>query len=118
MAHDKGKIFNKSKQLATERNLFFIEDIVSLLPISKTTFYDYFPPDSNELNELKEILGNNHVNLKVKLRKKWEDSTAPALQMALMKLVSNQEELRRLSTTYTEVEIDKDKMLGTGKIEL
>ena len=104
MAYDKQKIFEQAKEVIVKHKLFFIEDIVSFLPISKTTFYDYFPIDSNETNELKGLLETNRVELKVSMRSKWYKSNAPALQMALMKLIATPEELRKLSMTHTAVE--------------
>ena len=104
MAYDKEDIFKKAKNLAVLHNLFWIEDIVAMLPCDKTTFYRFFELESNEYNELKAILEDNRINLKVKLRKKWQDSESPALQMGLMKLLSNAEELKRLSVSYTENE--------------
>ena len=44
------------------------------------------------------------TELKVKMRSKWYQSNAPALQMALMKLIASPEELKRLSMTYTDNE--------------
>lgn len=104
MAYDKKKIFEQAKEMIVKHKLFFIEDIVSFLPISKPTFYDYFPVESNEVNELKELLETNRVELKVSMRSKWYKSNAPALQMALMKLIATPEELRKLSMTHTAVE--------------
>ena len=103
MAYDRGKIFEQSKDLILKHKLFFIEDIVALLPISKPTFYDYFPIDSNELNELKGLLDNVKTELKVSMRSKWYKSETPALQMALMKLICTPEELKKLSMNYSEV---------------
>jgi len=103
MAYDKNKIFEQAKEMILKHKLFFIEDIVSFLPCQKSTFYDFFPPDSNELNELKGLLETNRVELKVSMRSKWYKSNAPALQMALMKLIANPEELRKLSMTHTDV---------------
>jgi len=104
MAYDKKKIFEQAKEMIVKHKLFFIEDIVAFLPCAKPTFYDFFPPNSNELNELKELLETNRVSLKVSMRKKWYDSDAPALQMGLMKLLSNDEELRKLSMQHNTVE--------------
>lgn len=102
MAYDRTEIFETAKQKIVEHKLFFVEDIVAFLPCSKPTFYDFFPPDSNELNELKELLTQNRTELKVSMRSKWYKSNAPALQMALMKLIATPEELKRLSMQYTE----------------
>ncbi len=106
MAYDKLKIFNQAKEVIIKNKLFFVEDIVAFLPCTKPTFYDFFPPDSNELNELKELLETNRTELKVSMRSKWYKSNAPALQMALMKLLSTPEELRKLSMTTVEEKSD------------
>ncbi len=105
MAYDKLEIFKKAKEVTVKNKLFFIEDIVSFLPISKPTFYDYFKVDSNEFNELKELLEQNRTELKVSMRSKWFKSNAPALQMALMKLICTDEERKKLAMTYTETDI-------------
>lgn len=104
MAYDKQKIFEQAKEMIVKHKLFFIEDIVAFLPISKPTFYEYFPIESNEANELKGMLETNRTELKVSMRSKWYKSNAPALQMALMKLIATPEELRKLSMTHTAVE--------------
>ena len=36
------------------------------------------------------------------MRSKWYESNAPALQMALMKLIATPEELKKLSVNYNE----------------
>ena len=105
MAYDKLEIFKKAKEVTVKNKLFFIEDIVAFLPIVKKTFYEYFPLESNELNELKELLQTNRVELKVSMRSKWFKSNAPALQMALMKLICTDEERKKLAMTYTETDI-------------
>jgi hypothetical protein len=104
MAYDRIKIFEQAKEVIVKNKLFFIEDIVAYLPCSKPTFYDFFPPESNELNELKGLLETNRITLKVSMRSKWYTSNAPALQMALMKLIATPEELKKLSMQYVESE--------------
>ena len=56
------------------------------------------------MNELKGLLELNRVTLKVSMRSKWYTSNAPALQMALMKLIATPEELKKLSMTFVESE--------------
>lgn len=104
MAYDKKKIFQQAKEVIVKHKLFFIEDIVAFLPCQKSTFYDFFPVDSNEMNELKELLNTNRTELKVSMRSKWYKSNAPALQMALMKLIASPEELRKLSMNHQVTE--------------
>jgi|APGre2960657404_1045060.scaffolds.fasta_scaffold234873_1 hypothetical protein len=104
MAYDKTKIFEQAKEAIVKHKLFFVEDIVAFLPIAKKTFYEYYPIDSNECNELKGLLEINRTTLKVSMRSKWYTSNAPALQMALMKLIATPEELKKLSMTFVESE--------------
>jgi len=104
MAYDRNKIFEQAKEVTVKNKLFFIEDIVAFLPCSKNYFYDHFPPDSNEYDELKALLDTNRTTLKVSMRSKWYTSNAPALQMALMKLIATPEELRKLSMNVQSYE--------------
>jgi len=118
MAYDRIKIFEQAKEMIVKHKLFFVEDIVAFLPIAKKTFYEYYPVDSNECNELKELLEVNRVTLKVSMRSKWYTSNAPALQMALMKLIATPEELKKLAMTYTDHTTQGEKIniinLGLG----
>lgn len=102
MAYDRKKIFEQAKEMIVKHKLFFVEDIVAFIPCDKTTFYKFFPPESNELNELKGLLEINRTELKVSMRSKWYKSNAPALQMALMKLIATPEELKKLAMNYTD----------------
>jgi len=102
MAYDRVKIFEQAKEMIVKHKLFFVDDIVAFLPCAKPTFYDMFPPDSNQLNELKGLLEVNRTTLKVSMRSKWYTSNAPALQMALMKLIATPEELKKLSMQFVE----------------
>lgn len=103
MANDRNKIFEQAKAAIIQHSLIFIEEVVSFLPISKPTFYEYFPVDSNDFNALKDLLNTNRVDIKVKLRNKWLESENPTLQISLYKLTSSEEELRRLSVAKQEV---------------
>lgn len=102
MAYDRVKIFEQAKEVIEKNKLFFIEDVVAYLPIAKKTYYEYFPIDSDESNALKELLETNKTNVKVAMRSKWYKSDNPTLQMGLMKLISTDEELRKLSMQHNE----------------
>ena len=119
MAYDRKKIFEQAKEVIVKNKLFFIEDIVAFLPIAKKTFYEYFPIEGNESNELKGLLETNRVELKVSMRSKWYKSNAPALQMALMKLICTDDERKKLSMTQTDITTGGEKLqniinLGVG----
>jgi hypothetical protein len=102
MAYDRVKLFEQAKKVTIENNLFFIDDIIAYLPCSKSSFYEFYPDGSDELDKLKELLEVNRTTIKVSLRKKWYDSDNATLQMGLMKLIANPEEHRRLSQTHQE----------------
>ena len=102
--YNTAKLFEQSKELITSKNLIFVEDVVALLGISKPTFYDHFPIDSNEFYDLRELLTKNKIDIKVSLRKKWLDSDNATLQMALYKLTSTPEEHKLLQQNYTTIE--------------
>ena len=102
MAYDRNKIFKQAKEVIVKHKLFFIDDIVAFLPCATSTFYDFFPANSEELEELKELLNQNRTELKVSMRSKWYKSNAPALQMALMKLICTDEERKKLAMQYSE----------------
>jgi hypothetical protein len=110
MAYDKNKIFEQAKEMIVKHKLFFIEDIVAFLPCSKNYFYDHFPTDSNEYDILKGLLETNRIELKVSMRSKWYKSNAPALQMALYKLIATPNEHKALQMNYTDHTTGGDKI--------
>lgn len=118
MAYDRLKIFEQAKEMIVKHKLFFVEDIVAFLPCDKTTFYRFFEPESNDYNELKGLLETNRTELKVSMRSKWYKSNSPALQMALMKLIANPEELKKLSMNYTDVTSNGHQLGATFEREL
>lgn len=111
MAYDKKELFEKTISIIRENKFYFIEDVISKLPCAKPTFYDHFKIDSDEMNTIKEELELNKVNLKSSMRKKWYDSDNATLQIALMKLISTDEERKRISNTY----IDKSELNINGE---
>jgi len=109
MAYNKKKILKQALETVKTKNLFFIEDIVALLPCDKTTFYRFFPPESNEYNEIKELLEENKVTVKSNMRKKWYESDNPSLQISLMKIIGTDEEAHRLNGSKQETTLKGDK---------
>lgn len=89
-------------KIITENKVIFIEDLCILLGISKTAFYDYFKLKSDDYNELKALIDKNKVEIKSSMRNKWYKSTAPALQLALYKLICSEDERKMLQMSYTE----------------
>ena len=115
MAYDRIKIYNQALDLIEKKKLFFIEDVVTLLPCDKTSFYRFFEVESNEYNTIKEALDKNKIDVKNGLRNKWYNGNNPLTQMALYKLIGTEEEYHRIASTKTENKnINIEKPLFNG----
>lgn len=99
---EKKKIFDDALKIIKEKDLIFIEEVVSYVPISKETFYNYYPLDSDRLDSIKDALNINKLATKELLRKKWRQSENPTLQIALYRLTSDKEEHKLLNQTYVD----------------
>jgi len=128
MAYDRKKIFEQAKEAIEKYKLFFIEDVVAWLPIARSTFWEYYPDKSDEMDTLKELLEKNKVEVKSALRSKWFKGNNPLTQMALYKLIGTEEEYHRIASTKTEnkniniekpiikgIELDVEENNGTGQ---
>jgi len=103
------KILKKKAIEAIDKNkLIFVEDICAYIGIDKGTFYNHFPVDLDDFNELREMLDKNKIALKVGMRKKWYDSDNATMQMALYKLCSTPEEHKKLQQNYVDANISVD----------
>ena len=102
MAYDKNKLYQQAKEAIEKHNLFFIEDIVAFIPCDKTTFYRLFPLESNEYNDLKEMLEQNKIKTKSGIRAKLWKSEKAAELLALYRLIATPEEHRKLNQSYID----------------
>ena len=103
MAYKSEDLLKKALEAIEKHKLFFIEDIIAFLPCSKPTFYEYFPNDSNDYKTMFQALEKNRTEIKTSLRSKWYKSNAPALQLALYKLIASPDEHRSLQMNYQDV---------------
>ena len=106
MAYKTEDLLATAIEAIKKNRLIFIEDIIAYLPCSKPTFYEHFPNESDTYKKMTDLLDQNRTELKVSMRSKWYKSNSPALQMALMKLLSNETELRKLSMQAVEQKTD------------
>lgn len=111
MAYNKKEIYNQAIEAITKNNLFFIEDIVAWLPISKPTFYEFFPPESNELNNLKDLLNTNKIKTKSAIRAKLFKSDKAGELLALYRLICDDDERQKLNQQYIEMRQKHDREL-------
>jgi hypothetical protein len=104
MAYKTEDLLATAIEAIKKNRLIFIEDIIAYLPCGKTAFYEHFPNETNAYHRMTDLLDINKTELKVSMRSKWYKSNSPALQMALMKLLSNETELRKLSMQHQATE--------------
>ena len=114
--YKKSELFEQAKDAITKNNLFFIEDIVAWLPCDKTTFYQYFPVDSNESDILKRMLDENKVKTKSSIRAKLFKSEKAGELLALYKLICTDDERKMLNQQYIDHTSKNDK-IQTNVIE-
>lgn len=105
MPYDRKKIYKQAEEAIKKNNLFFIEEVVAYLPIVKKTFYEWWPPESNESNSLKELLDHNKIKTKSAIRAKLYRGTKASELIALYKLIATDEERKALSMNYHEANI-------------
>ena len=116
--NDKQKeIFEQSKELIVKHKLLFVKDIVDFLPITRKTFYNYFPDGSEEHDEITKLIDENKVSIKVNLRNKWYKSENATLQLALYRLIADSEEHRMLNQHYIDHTTNGDKITTVNIIE-
>lgn len=105
MAYNTQDLLAKALKIIPEKNLFFFEDVYTFLGISKSTFYEHFPNQSNDYKQIAELLNQNAVTTKHSMRKKWYKSDNATLQVSLMKMIGNDEDRKRLTQTYSKNEL-------------
>lgn len=106
MAYDKNNIFEQAKKEADSNKMIWIEELIDYLPISKSTFYVYFPDGSDELDAIKSIIAKNRVRLSLGNRKNMYDSKNPSCMIALAKILGTEEEAHRLNGSKTETKTE------------
>lgn len=111
------EIFEQSKKLIVKHKLLFIQDVVDFLPITRQTFYRYFPLESEEMQEIKKLIDENKISIKSNLRAKWYNSDNATLQLALYRLVADSEEHRMLNQHYIDHTTNGDKITTVNIIE-
>ncbi len=103
MAYKTEVLKQKAVAAIEKHRLIFFEDVIAMIGISKPCFYDHFIVDSDDFNDIKDLLEKNKIDIKVSIRYKWSKSDNPTAQMALYKLCSTAEEHRKLQQNYNEV---------------
>lgn len=102
MAYNKQKLYKQAQEVISKNTLFWIEDVVAFLPCAKPTFYDLFPIESNEMNELKGMLEDNKIKVKTSIRGKLHKSDKAGELLALYRMICTPEERQNLNQSYID----------------
>lgn len=110
MAYDTNKLFKQAIEIIKTREVLTIEGVVALMPCTKTTFYDHFSVDSNELNSIKEELNKRKVEAKEKLIKIMRSPLgSPSERIFLYKLLADREEKESIYDTSIRAAVEAPK---------
>ena len=89
---------------ATETyEVFFFEDLCNIVAISISTFYRLYPIESSRYKEIASRLDSNRAKAKNAMRKKWFESDNATLQVALYKILGNDNDRKKLCSSFIEV---------------
>src|SRR5690625_6777704 len=97
MAYDTKELYERALMEIDKNNLSSDADVIAVIDIAESTLYAHFPPGSKESKHIKEKLNENKVRTNISMRSRWYRSDNPTLQMGLMKIISTDEEFKRLS---------------------
>ena len=112
MTYIKKDIYKKAVKAIKMNKLFFVEDVVALLPCDKTTFYRFFPVNCNEYNAIKDLLDNEKINIKIGIRQKLFKGDHSADLIALYKLICTDDERRALSMQQIDITAKGNTVMG------
>lgn len=100
--YDKERVIKEIFQIIEREKLCFFDEIQLFVAPTKSTLCDW---QLHQSDEIKAALDKNKVAAKVQLKRNWQKETAaPALQVAVYKLMADDEEYARLSTQKQEIE--------------
>lgn len=115
---DKKKIYEQAKNVIEgDDNILFLDDVIAELPISKPTFYSWWPKGSDEYNELWRLINTNRVKVKRYIRLKLRISGKAAELLSLYRMICTEEERRAINQNYIDVKADVDNKIQIGFID-
>jgi len=101
MSYKTKELEQKVLECIKENKLVFWNEIPVFLHIAKVTLYNH---KLEESAAIQAALHENKVNIKSGLRKKWYDNQNPITQLALYKLVADEDEADRINSTKQKLE--------------
>lgn len=115
---EKLAIFETAKtKIQADDNVLFMDDVISELPISKKTFYEWWPKDSEEYDELWRLITDNRVKVKKYIRLKLRVSGKAAELLSLYRMICTEDERKAINQNYMEVSGKLDTNIEIGFVE-
>ena len=108
MAYSKKKLEELALKAIKEHKLTWVDEVVAFLPIARSTYY---LKGLDKMDSIKAAIDNNKLEMKAQMKHKWFKSDNPTLQIALMKMIANEEEWDKLNTQK-----NKNENNNTGSI--
>jgi len=99
--YNREELIEQTIKAIKENNLTTIEEAVSYLPCSRQTFYNQ---ELDKLDIIREAIDKEKMSMKQKMKRKWLESDAAALQIALMRLICTDDERQKLAMNYSQNE--------------
>jgi len=103
MAYDAKELEKQAIAAIKKNKLIFLEEVASYLPCSHKCFYN---KELHKLQSILDLLNENKVEQKVHLRKKWRNTDNAALNLALYKLCSSDEEEAKLNPNKQDTTVN------------
>lgn len=100
--------------IRNDSNITFFTDVWVALGCAASTFYKWYPVDSDDYNEIADALEENKTALKRKIREKLIENKNPYALITLYRLLGTPEERAALATRHQE----ENKTESKTEIEL
>ena len=112
MAYNTEELLHRAVEAINKYKLIFMEEVPVAMGISKQTLYNH---NLDKMDELKDALWTNRIQIRIGQRKKWYDSENASLQIALRKLIGTEDEVHRLNGSRQEIKQETTYKHETGQ---
>lgn len=103
MAYNWKKIYEEAIKVASKGGITTVDEVISFLSCEKSAFYAHFPNDSEELENIKEVIAIGKNKTKISIRKKLFDSGNPTALLALYRMICTDEERNAIVMTKADI---------------
>jgi len=104
------KVYEICIETLQKEDVTTIEDLLTYLPISKDTFYRYYPIGSDDYDIIKRAIEKRKMKTKQLLRKVWRSqNSSPAERIFYYKLLANKEEKEAIYDTSIRSAVEAPK---------